>query len=154
MSGRAPTYTNAYIELIYTFYRLFRWAMRQITGFMEECWRLRGLEIAVPSFGQLSERFATLPVPAQQRCQRVAARLAQGKAISLIVDSTGMSFGRASEWHRQKYGRDASRTPWRKVHLSIDPEMNIHAISVTETVVSDAAGLHAVLARSMHPSTA
>lgn len=146
VSGRAPTYTNAYIELIYTFYRLFRWAMRQITGFMEEYWRLRGLEIAVPSFGQLSERFATLPVPVQQRCQRVADRLANGEAISLIVDSTGMSFGRASEWHRQKYGRDARRTPWRKVHLSIDPDMNIHAISVTETTVSDAAGLHAVLA--------
>jgi len=120
VSGRALTYTNAYIELIYTFYRLFGWAMRQITGFMEEYWRLRGLEIAVPSFGQLSERFATLAVPVRQRCQRVADRLANDEAISLIVDSTGMSFGRASEWHRQKYGRDASRTPWRKVHLSID----------------------------------
>ncbi|MGC3030440.1 IS5 family transposase [Burkholderia sp. DN3021] len=146
VSGRAPTYTNAYIELIYTFYRLFRWAMRQITGFMEEYWRLRGLEIAVPSFGQLSERFATLTVPVRQRCQRVANRLAQGEAISLIVDSTGMNFGRASEWHRQKYGRDASRTPWRKVHLSIDPDMNMPAIAVTETTVSDAAGLPAVLA--------
>ncbi|WP_244135165.1 IS5 family transposase, partial [Burkholderia sp. BCC0322] len=121
-------------------------AMRQITGFMEEYWRLRGLEIAVPSFGQLSERFATLTVSVWQRGQRVAERLANGEAISLIVDSTGMNFGRASEWHRQKYGRDASRTPWRKVHLSIDPDMNMHAISVTDTTVSDAAGLHAVLA--------
>lgn len=146
VSGRAPTYTNVYIELIYTFYRLFRWAIRQITGFMEEYWRLRGLEIAVPGFGQLSERFATLPVPVRQRCQRGADRLANGKAISLLVDSIGMSFGRASEWHRQKYGRDASRTPWRKVHLSIDPEMNIHAIAVTEDHVFDEAGLDAVLA--------
>ncbi|MGC3030498.1 IS5 family transposase [Burkholderia sp. DN3021] len=146
VSGRTLTYTNAYIELIYTFYRLFGWAMRQITGLMEEYWRLRGLEIAVPSFGQFSERFATLAVPVRQRCQRVADRLANGEAISLIVDSTGMCFGRASEWHRQKYGRDASRTPWRKVHLSIDPEMNIHAIVVTEDDVSDEAGLDAVLA--------
>ena len=111
--------------------------MRQITGFMDEYWRLRGLEIAVPSFGQLSERFATLPVSVQQRCERVAGRLANGEALSLIVDSTGMNFGRASEWHRHKYGRDASRTPWRKVHLSIDPEMNIHAIALTEDHVSD-----------------
>ncbi|KVZ48338.1 transposase [Burkholderia ubonensis] len=57
-----------------------------------------------------------------------------------------MSFGRASEWPRQKYGRDARRTPWRKVHLSIDPDMNIHAIALTEDHVSDAAGLEAVLA--------
>ncbi|KVU37328.1 hypothetical protein WK65_22535 [Burkholderia ubonensis] len=90
---------------------------------MEESWRLRGLEIAVPSFWQLSERFATLTVPVQQRGERLADRLANGEAISLIVNSTGM--GRASEWHRQKSGRDASRTPWRKVHLSIDPDMNI-----------------------------
>ncbi|OJB44887.1 hypothetical protein BGV60_29415 [Burkholderia ubonensis] len=110
---------------------------------MEEPWRLRGLEIAVPSFWQLSERFATLTVPVQQRGERLADRLANGEAISLIVNSTGM--GRASEWHRQKSGRDASRTPWRKVHLSIDPDMNMHTISVTETTVS-AAGLHAVLA--------
>jgi hypothetical protein len=81
VSGRAPTYTNAYIELIYTFYRLFRWAIRQITGFMEEYWRLCGLEIAVPSFGQLSERFATLTVSVQQRCERVAGHLANGEAI-------------------------------------------------------------------------
>ncbi|KWZ58326.1 hypothetical protein WK57_17530 [Burkholderia ubonensis] len=66
--------------------------------------------------------------------------------IELIVDSTGMNFGRASEWHRQKYGRDARRTPWSKVHLSIDPDMNIHAIAVTEDHVSDEAGLDAVLA--------
>ncbi|WP_217283429.1 hypothetical protein, partial [Paraburkholderia sp. NMBU_R16] len=44
----------------------------------------------------------------KQRCHRVADRLSRGEAISLIVDSSGMSFGRASEWHRQKYGREAS----------------------------------------------
>src|ERR1700675_1307965 len=34
VSGREPTYTEGYIELIYTFYRLFGWGMRQITGYM------------------------------------------------------------------------------------------------------------------------
>ncbi|MEN2473259.1 transposase [Burkholderia sp. GS2Y] len=56
-----------------------------------------------------------------------------------------MKFGRASEWHRQKYGRDTSQTPWRKMHLSIDPEMNIRQIAITEDHVSDEAGLDAVL---------
>src|SRR5471032_2243928 len=36
VSGRERTYTTAYIELIYTFYRLFGWGMRQITGYMEQ----------------------------------------------------------------------------------------------------------------------
>lgn len=65
--------------------------------------------------------------------------------MSLIVDSTGMQFGRASEWLEQKYGRKAAHTPWRKVHLSIDPDMNIHALSVTETTVSDTEAMDAVL---------
>ncbi|WP_179255546.1 hypothetical protein [Burkholderia sp. HI2714] len=50
----------------------------------------------------LSEQFRTLEVQVKQRCQRVADRLRNGEAISLIVDSSGMKFGRASEWHRQK----------------------------------------------------
>ncbi|WP_206001771.1 hypothetical protein [Paraburkholderia aromaticivorans] len=47
--GREPTYTAGYIELIYTFYRLFGWGMRQITGYMADYWATRGLDIAVPS---------------------------------------------------------------------------------------------------------
>jgi hypothetical protein len=57
VSGREPTYTAGYIELIYTFYRLFGWGMRQITGYMEDYWATRGLDIPVPSSGQLSERY-------------------------------------------------------------------------------------------------
>ncbi|WP_217591381.1 transposase [Burkholderia sp. GbtcB21] len=123
-----------------------RLSMRQNIGHMQEFWALRGLDIAVPSFGLLSERFRTLEVQVKQCCQRVADCLSRGEAISLIVDSSGMKFGRANEWHRQKYGCGASRTPWRKMHLSIDLEMNIHAIALTDAHVSDAAGLDAVLA--------
>jgi hypothetical protein len=141
VSGREPTYTTAYIELIYTFYRLFGWGMRQITGYMEDYWATRGLDIPVPSSGQLCDRFAALEVSVTQR----ARRLARGEAVSMIVDSTGLSFGRASEWYEQKYGRKATQTPWRKMHLSIDGEMNIHAISITTTEVSDSEGMDAVL---------
>src|SRR5260370_8643812 len=34
VSGREPTYTAGYIELIYTFYRLFGWGMPQIPGYL------------------------------------------------------------------------------------------------------------------------
>ncbi|RZF23396.1 IS5 family transposase, partial [Paraburkholderia sp. UYCP14C] len=145
-SGQSQTYSDAYLDLIFIFYRLFGWGMRQITGHMEEFWALRGLDIAVPGFGLLSERFRTIEVHVKQRCSRAAERLGNGEAISLIVDSSGMKFGRASEWHRQEYGRDASQTPWRKMHLSIDPEMNVHQIAITEDNVSDEAGLNAMLA--------
>ena len=104
VSGREPTYTTAYIELIFTFYRLFGWGMRQITGYMEDYWVTRALDIPVPSASRLGERFASLKVSVTQRCEHLARQLARGEAISVIVDSTGLSFGRASEWYKRKYG--------------------------------------------------
>lgn len=145
VSGRGPTYTAGYIELIYTFYRLFGWGMRQITGYMEDYWSTRGLDIAVPSSAQLCDRFAALDVNIKQRCERLARRLAAGEAISIIVDSTGLSFGRASQWYEEKYGRKAARAPWRKMHLSIDADMNVHAIRMTTTEVSDSEAMDSVL---------
>jgi hypothetical protein len=145
VSGREPTYTAGYIELIYTFYRLFGWGMRQITGYMEDYWATRGLDIPVPSSGQLCDRFAALEVSVTQRCEQLARRLARGEAVSMIVDATGLSFGRASQWYEQKYGHPATRTPWRKMHLGIDADMNVHAIRITTTEVSDSEGMDAVL---------
>ena len=145
VSGREPTYTTAYIELILTFYRLFGWGMRQITGYMEDYWATRGLDIPVPSASQLGERFASLEVGVTQRCEQLIGRFARGEAVSVIVDSTGLSFGRASEWYEQKYGRKATQTPWRKMHLSIDPDMNVHAIRITTTEVSDSEAMDALL---------
>jgi hypothetical protein len=145
VSGREPTYTSAYIELIYTFYRLFVWGMRQITGYMEDYWATRGLDIPVPSSSQLCERFAALEVSVRQRSVQLARRFASGEAITMIVDSTGLSFGRASEWYEQKYGRKATQTPWRKMHLSIDADMNVHAVRITTTEVSDSEVMDAVL---------
>lgn len=105
MSGREPTCTTAYIELLFTFYRLFGWGMRQITGYMEDYWVTRGLDIPVPSASQLGERFASLAVSVTQRCKHLARRLARGETISLIVASTGLSFGRASQWYEKSTAR-------------------------------------------------
>jgi len=145
VSEREPTYTTAYIELIYTFYRLFGWGMRQTTGYMEDYWDTRGLDIPVPSSSQLCERFAALQVSVTQRCEQLGRRLASGEAITMIVDSTGLSFGRASKWYEQKYGRKATQTPWRKMYLSIDADMKVYAIRITTTDVSDNEGMGTVL---------
>ncbi len=79
VSGRAPEYYIAYIELIYTFYRVFGWGMRQISGYMEDYWKTVGLDIRVPSFGHLSDRFSNLNITVKQRCDRLARQLANGK---------------------------------------------------------------------------
>jgi hypothetical protein len=149
VSGRLPLYTRPYVELIYTFYRLLGWGMRQITGYMEDYWATRGLDIPVPSFGHLSDLFAALEVKVTQRCERLARRLARGENTSIIIDSTGLSFGRASEWYEQKYGKKAAKTPWRKMHLSIDADMNVHGVAITGTDVSDSEGMDRVLPTDM-----
>jgi hypothetical protein len=38
-----------------------------------------------------------------------------------------------------------TRTPWRKMHLAIDPDLNIHAIEITGTDVSDSEGMDRIL---------
>ncbi|MFM0068837.1 transposase [Paraburkholderia aspalathi] len=80
-----------------------------------------------------------------QRCEQLARRLARGEKISFIVDSTGLSFGRASQWYEEKYTQKAARTPWRKMHLSIDADMNVHASRIITTKVSDSEAMDAVL---------
>jgi hypothetical protein len=145
VSGREPTYTTGYIELIFTFYRLFGWGMRQITGCMEDYRATRGLDIPVPSASQPGERFASLELSVTQRCEHLARRLARGETVSLIVDSTGLSFGRASQWYEEEYGQKPARTPWRKMHLSIDADMNVQAIRITTTEVSDSEAMDTVL---------
>ena len=149
VSGRAPEYYTAYIELIYTFYRVFGWGMRQISGYMEDYWKTVGLDIRVPSFGHLSDRFSNLDITVKQCCDRLTRQLANGENVTMIVDSTGLSFGRASQWYEEKYGRKATQTPWRKLHLAIDPEMNVHAINITTTQVSDSEGLDHMLAADL-----
>ncbi|QIE29602.1 hypothetical protein [Caballeronia sp. SBC2] len=49
VSGRTSSYRAPYVELIYTFYRLFSWGMRQIAGYMQDYWKTLGLDIPVPS---------------------------------------------------------------------------------------------------------
>jgi hypothetical protein len=145
IAGQQETYRAPYIELIYTLYRLLGWGIRQVTGYLEDLWNTKGLEIPVPSFGHLSDLFAKLPVKVKKFCDKLAQRIARGESVSLILDSTGLRFGKASHWYETKYGKPCTQTPWRKLHLAIDPELNIHAIEVTETDVSDIEGMDNLL---------
>ena len=126
IAGQQATYKPAYIELMFMLYRLFGWGLRQITGYFKDLWRTRGLNIPVPSFGHLSDLFCSLPLKVRHFCQTLAKRLGQGERLSLIFDSTGLRFGKASHWYEAKYDKPCDQKPWRKMHLSIDPEMNVH----------------------------
>ena len=83
-------------------YRLFGWGIRQITGYFEDLWRTKKLDIPVPSFGHLSDLFSALPLKVRQFCEKLAKRIGQGEPITLIFDSTGLRFGKASHWYQTK----------------------------------------------------
>ncbi len=73
----------------------------------------------------------------RQFCETLKARIASGEAIDLILDSTGLRFGKASHWYETKYGKPCVNTPWRRMHLSMDPEMNMHRLEITGLESSD-----------------
>ena len=137
ISGRGPTYLPAYVELIFIMYRLFNWGQRQITGFFEDHWRIRGINLPVPSFGNLSDLFAQLSPERLELCKRAVKKLKKRKAVNLIVDSTGLTFGKASDWHRVKYGINPVNRPWRKWHIAMDEDFNILGSNITNCNVPD-----------------
>lgn len=137
VSGQQVTYKDCYIELIYLFYRLFGWGMRQITGYFEDFWKTKKLSIPTPSFGHLCDLFAALPLKTKQYCDKLAKRIANGESVELILDSTGMRFDKASHWYETKYGKGCGNKPWRKLHLAMDAEMNIYSAEITECETSD-----------------
>lgn len=139
IAGRAALYSGAYIEIIFIHYRLFGWGMRQITGYFEDLWEEKNLDIAVPSFGTLSDLFACISVETKRFCDNLKRRLEAGEDVSLILDSTGLRFGRASHWYETKHNKPCKNRPWNKMHISMDSEMNIYTVEITDNSVSDIA---------------
>lgn len=137
VSGRVAHFSQAYIELMFLFYRLFGWGIRQVTGWVEAYWKQRGIELPVPSFGHLCDLFARLDMAVKQRCMKLAASLKHGENIILIVDSTGMRTDGSGEWYQHKYANHVSRKGWANLHLAIDPEDNCLAVEVTSEKIGD-----------------
>lgn len=136
-SGQVATYLAPYIQLLYTLYRLFGWGIRQITGYIEDLWKTKGLNIPVPSFGHLCDLFSLVSIEVKQFCNKIQSRIKNGEAIDLIVDSTGLTFGKASNWYETKYNKPCTNKPWKKMHISMDCDTDMHAMEITDYDISD-----------------
>ena len=137
LSGRQSTYRQAYVEFIYILYRIFGWGLRQISGYIEDLWQAKGLRISVPSFGHLSDLFATVSIRIKLFCNKARRRIESGEDIDLIADSTGLRFDKASNWYETKYNKSCNNRPWKKLHISMDALMNIHESIITDRNVAD-----------------
>lgn len=145
ISGRTSTYLKSYIELLFTLYKLFGFGMRQITGYIEDMWKGKGLDISVPSFGHLSDMFESLSLKTKQFCNSLSKRIKSGESIDLVVDSSGLRFIKASYWYETKYSKPCNKKPWKKLHIGMDLDMNIHNIEVTDCDVSDISKLDDII---------
>ena len=129
--GRSPKFSGAAIEFCLTLKNLFGLALRQAQGFVECLLKLSGLHWPVPDFSTFYRRQRHLQVHAPYQSSQAG--------LHLLVDSTGIKFLGEGECKCKKHGLDRRRQ-WRKLHIGIDAQaLQIRAICVTSTGVSDAA---------------
>jgi hypothetical protein len=113
--------------------------MRQMGGYFEDLWKTKGLDIPVPSFGHMCDMFSNISIETKQYCDKLVRRINNGESIDLILDVSRMRFDRASHWYETKYGKPCKNKPWRKLHISMDPEMNVFSVELKDNDTSDIA---------------
>lgn len=110
--GGQSVYSDVAIEICLTLRSVFRLPLRLVQGFVRSLLRLMELELLTPDFSTLSRRSKGLKI--------VRDSSGTDRAITLIVDSTGLKIHRGSGWCADKDGADKTRKSWRKLHIGID----------------------------------
>jgi hypothetical protein len=109
---------------------LFGLPLRQTTGFVASLLKLVGLDWSVPDFSTLCRRQRTLSIAIPYK--------GSAGPLHLLIDSTGIKAEGEGEWNARKHG-GSKRRLWRKIHIGIDAEtLEIRAIEVTSSSISDA----------------
>lgn len=85
--------------------------LRSTQGLMRSVMKLMRLDPPVADYSTLSKRSTSLEVS--------LPRQAAGKALHLVIDSTGMPVYGEGEWKVRQHGYSRRRT-WRKLHLGVD----------------------------------
>lgn len=133
-SGR-DMYSDIAIEFCLTISILYHLPLRQTQGFVADIFKQSGISVTVPDYTTLCRRRPTLNVtlPTQKK-----------DTTSLILDSTGLKVYGEGEWKVRKHGWQYRRT-WRKVHLGIDSDGEIRALSVTHSDTHDCTQIDTIL---------
>lgn len=94
-----------------------------------------GIIVTIPDYTTLCRRrpLLTVELPTQKK-----------DSISLILDSTGLKVFGEGEWKVRKHGWQYRRT-WRKVHLGIDRDGEIRALSITHSDTHDCTQIDTIL---------
>jgi hypothetical protein len=115
--GGQRTYADLAIQAALTIRMVFHLPLRQTEGFLRCLAELLEIDLPIPDHTTLSRRLKTLRVSG-------CSRLATGRPVHLLIDSTGL---RIHVGHMQKPPRNRA---WRKLHLAVDAD-------TSEIVASD-----------------
>ncbi len=129
--GGQIIYSDVAIEFCLTIKHLYGLAYRQTEGFVEDIFRLCGIDLPVPSYSQLQRRSKNITID-------IRVRKKNKGAIDLVLDSTGLKVYGEGEWKVRKHGWQKRRT-WRKLHMGSDgADLEIISIVLTENDIDDA----------------
>lgn len=131
-------YSEVAIELCLIISIIYRLPLRQTQGFIKGLFTQRGISVSVPDYTTLSRRRQTMTViiPKQKK-----------ETVALILDSTGLKIYGEGEWKVRKHGWQYRRT-WRKVHIGIDTDGEIRALSVTHSDTHDCTQIDTILTQT------
>jgi Transposase DDE domain len=131
MAGRPETYSDDAILMLLTLREVFKLTLRSLEGFTRSILELMELDLAIPSYSQISRRAMTL--------HKQINRLLNGnKKCHIIFDSTGLKVHGEGEWKMKVHGKSKRRT-WRKFHIGIDAKtQNIMCCELTGNDEGDA----------------
>jgi len=116
----------------------FKLTYRALEGFAKSFIHLFIKGIKVPTYSLLCKRIASLKLTLPKLA-------ADGKAVIVIVDSTGVKVVGEGDWKVKVHGRGRPRK-WMKVHIAIDAlTKRIIAESTTESDVGDSTALEDLL---------
>ena len=141
--GRPLLYTAVAIECMLTIKAVYHLPLRSTQGLMRSVMKLLKLALPVADYSTLSKRSTSLAVS--------LPRQATGKALHLVVDSTGMKVYGEGEWKVRQHGYSKRRT-WRKLHLGVDQAIGeVLAVAMTDHETLDRRVVPALLAQVEEP---
>ena len=127
--GRPLLYAAVAIECMLTIKAVYHLPLRSTQGLMQSVMKLLKLDLPVADYSTLSKRSASLEVK--------LPRQATGKALHLVIDSTGMKVYGEGEWKVRQHGYSKRRT-WRKLHLGVDEASGeVLAVEMTDNETLD-----------------
>ena len=114
--GASFTYSQAAIEALSLLRFRFGLTLRAAQGFGISLAELMGLGVNIPDYTTLGRRLKGVS-------KAIGAKVTKGKALHVVVDSTGLKVFGEGEWKVRQHGYSKRRT-WMKLHLAVNEADN------------------------------